>query len=591
MKLKNYLRLLPLALLLLGTSQSAQAQITSVDVSAFAYVSSSCMIPAPVEISAYGMTFGTFASTDSLAVTFFFGDGSDTTYNIAPGMSGMGTVDSFGTGLMHFYTLPGSYTPMVTILGPGGVTDTAYTMPFTVSNTCGNLSGNIYADADGDCTYDVGETLLSGIYVQATNTTTGSVYYSMYTSTGAYNMNLPAGYTYTVTTGSWWTGMTSVCPAGGTATVTVASSGTYTQDFGFDCSGASPDMSVYAFATSFRPGYIRPLYIQGSSDQFCDVTPATITLTLPALTSFASTWWGPAPTVSGSTLTWNVSSLSGVDNFSAAIGIMSSSAAVLGDSACITITITPVGTTDPELSNNTYSVCIPFTNAYDPNEKLVAPKGMGDLGLIPVGTELLTYQVNFQNTGNDTAYNVTIKDLLDASIDPASVHILDGSHPFTANIVNGNELQFRFSDIMLPDSNINEPASHGYVRYQARLNPSISSSATINNTAYIYFDYNDAIVTNTTVNTLYTPTSVQQLNNGSLSASVYPNPASNMFTVKVGEDQFFTAILSDITGRVVSGQHGKGQMNISTRALPDGVYNLSIQSKDAVLHTKVVIRK
>lgn len=594
MKQKIYLNLFALLLVTaFGTSQRAQAQITAVSANAFAWVPSPCITPAMAEISVYGMSTGTWASTDSLAITFYFGDGSDTTYNISPGMSGGGgSVDSFSTGLVHFYNLAGAYTPMVTVTAPSGVADTAYTLPFTLTNSCGNLSGKLYADADGDCNYDAGETLLTGIFVSAINTTTGTVYYSTYTSDGQYDMNLPAGFTYNVTTGSWWTGMSPACPAGGTATINVSVSGDYTQDFGFDCSGADPDMSVYTYASSFRPGFVRPLSIHAGSDQFCDGAPATITLTLPALTSYASSWWGPAPTVSGSTLTWTVSSLSGMDDFYATIGIMSSTAAVLGDSACVTITIAPVGATDPDLSNNTYSVCIPFTNAWDPNEKLVAPKGIGDLGLIPMETELLTYQVNFQNTGNDTAYNVVIKDLLDSDIIPSSVHILGSSHPFTSNIVNGNELQFRFSNIMLPDSNVNEAASHGYVIYQARLMmPGIMSDGSIHNTAHIYFDYNDPIITNTTVNTFYTPTSVQQLQSGDFSASVYPNPANEAFTVKVSGDNSFTATLTDITGKVVAAVAGHHQTTINTRALPAGMYQLSIQSGAAILHTKVVVTR
>lgn len=588
--MKTKLYLLPL-LFLLGylVPQRAQAQITAVDAYAHAWVSSPCATPAMTELGVTGTTYGTWSSTDSLAVTFHFGDGSDTTFNIAPGMSGGGaTIDSFWTGLVHFYTLAGTYTPMITILAPSGVTDTAYTTPFTLTNTCANLSGNLYVDANGNCSLDAGEDLISGMYVKAVNTGTGTVYYSSYSPSGAYALNLPLG-TYTVTAGNWWGALVPACPAGA-ATLTLSTSGAVTQDFGFHCGTADPDMSVFAAAAGFRPGFVRNLNIFGFSDEFCDSSAATISLTLPALVSYASTWYGMAPTVSGSTLTWNVPNLAGISSFYSSVGIFTDPSAVIGDSVCLTVTITPVAGADPDMSNNTFDICVPITNSFDPNEKLVAPKGTGPLGFIPVGTELLTYQVNFQNTGNDTAYTVVIKDLLDMDVDPASVHILGSSHPMTANIVNGRELQFRFSNIMLPDSNTNEPASHGFVNYQVRLMPSIASDATINNTAHIYFDYNDAIVTNTTVNTLFTPTSVLQVSNG-LEARVYPNPTSDQALITVNGQTLFTATLRDLTGRVVARQQGAGIMQLDTRALPAGVYQLSIQTQTQTAQTKLVVTR
>lgn len=593
MNLKIYIRFFPMLLCLLGLgiTQQAKAQITAIDASAYAYSGSYCATPANAEISVFGVVSGSISVYDSLTVTFFFGDGADTTFKVPAGMGGGTIMDSFGTGLVHTYALAGVYTPMITLSAASGVTDTAYATTLTFTNTCANISGNLYADADGDCNYDSGETLLDGMFVKATNTTTGSVYYSSYSTTGAYTLNVPSGFTYTLTTGSWWTGMAPSCPAGGSATLTVSGTGALTQDFGFSCDGSDPDLSVYATSSGFRPGFVRGLYVYGFSNEFCVGTPATISLTLPALTSYSTTWWGAAPTVSGSTLTWNVADISGLDNFVAAIGVYADPSAAIGDSACITVTITPVGTTDADMSNNTYNVCIPFTNSFDPNEKLVAPRGMGDDGLIPVTTSTLTYQVNFQNTGNDTAYTVTIRDVLDNALDPASVHILGGSHPFTAGITNGKELQFRFDDIMLPDSNVNEPASHGYVLYQVRLKPSIASGAVIHNTADIYFDYNDAIVTNTTVNTLYLPTSVQQVQNGNLKASVYPNPAADKVMVQVENQWPFTATLRDITGRVVLQASGTGTMQLNTRPLPNGIYQLSIQSNQAAVQTKVVLQR
>tara|TARA_B100000809_G_C14930349_1_gene456678 strand:+ start:8 stop:652 length:645 start_codon:yes stop_codon:yes gene_type:complete len=53
---------------------------------------------------------------------------------------------------------------------------------------------------------------------------------------------------------------------------------------------------------------------------------------------------------------------------------------------------------------------------------------------------------------------------------------------------------------MLPDSNSNELLSHGYVKYYIETVNGLLPNDSINNTAFIYFDYNEAVVTNTTHN-------------------------------------------------------------------------------------------
>jgi len=138
--------------------------------------------------------------------------------------------------------------------------------------------------------------------------------------------------------------------------------------------------------------------------------------------------------------------------------------------------------------------------AFDPNEKLVDPDGYGEDGFILPG-EILEYTVYFQNTGNDTAFNVLISDTLDENLDWTTFEIIAQSHDLIITFQN-NTLNFRFNNIMLPDSNVNETGSHGFVKYRISAKDSLSSWNRIENTANIYFDYNPAIITNTVYNTI-----------------------------------------------------------------------------------------
>lgn len=141
--------------------------------------------------------------------------------------------------------------------------------------------------------------------------------------------------------------------------------------------------------------------------------------------------------------------------------------------------------------------------AYDPNDKIATPAGTDSLGYIPIDTQDLEYTIRFQNTGTDTAITVVIKDHLDPNLDWASFSPISSSHDMTIDIDYTGQILFTFENIMLPDSNVNEIASHGFVKYKIDLLDDLPSGTQIDNTAWIYFDANPAIVTNTKINTLY----------------------------------------------------------------------------------------
>jgi uncharacterized repeat protein (TIGR01451 family) len=139
--------------------------------------------------------------------------------------------------------------------------------------------------------------------------------------------------------------------------------------------------------------------------------------------------------------------------------------------------------------------------SYDPNDKLVTPRGIGEEGTISKD-ETLEYTVRFQNTGNTEAINIKIRDQIDLNLDITSIEILAASHDVQAYIQQNRWLVFQFDSIMLPDSTSNEIESHGFVKFNIRINEEVLPNTQIFNTAHIYFDYNPAVITNTVMNTI-----------------------------------------------------------------------------------------
>lgn len=139
-----------------------------------------------------------------------------------------------------------------------------------------------------------------------------------------------------------------------------------------------------------------------------------------------------------------------------------------------------------------------LTCAYDPNDKAGFPEGWSDDHYVLAG-DTIEYRIRFQNTGNAPATDVIVEDTLDVSLDANTFEWLGSSHPMTyAYYPETRAMHFRFMGIMLPDSVNNEPESHGWIRYRMAVESSAVHDELIENTAHIYFDNNEAVVTNTT---------------------------------------------------------------------------------------------
>jgi hypothetical protein len=87
-------------------------------------------------------------------------------------------------------------------------------------------------------------------------------------------------------------------------------------------------------------------------------------------------------------------------------------------------------------------------------------------------------------------------------LDKSTFTLLSYSHEPFVQLYNDGLLKFNFPNIHLPDSNTNEPGSHGYVQFKIRAKDSLAIGSTIDNTANIFFDFNAPVITNTVSNTV-----------------------------------------------------------------------------------------
>ena len=113
-------------------------------------------------------------------------------------------------------------------------------------------------------------------------------------------------------------------------------------------------------------------------------------------------------------------------------------------------------------------------------------------------SQKIEYKIRFQNTGNDTAFTVVVRDTLDTDLDIFSVRSGVASHAYTFRMYGSRILEWTFNSIMLTDSSTNEAKSHGFVCFEVNQNKDLADGTLITNHADIYFDFNSPIITNTT---------------------------------------------------------------------------------------------
>jgi len=233
--------------------------------------------------------------------------------------------------------------------------------------------------------------------------------------------------------------------------------------------------------------------------------------------------------------------------------------------------------------------CQPIIGSFDPNDKTVYPKGVGTNHYISENTDL-EYKIRFQNTGTDTAFTVMITDSISSFLDIMTIQTGASSHSFQFDVFGTGVLRFTFNNILLPDSFVNEPESHGFVQYKIKQKTGNIVGDRILNNADIFFDYNLPVRTNTAfseIGGVFLDTILYKNNevvNGvkeikSYTINVYPNPSKNVINFEFDNtEKNITIELYDLAGKLQQKSIGINtrKMKILRNDLSSGIYLFNI---------------
>lgn len=534
------------------------------------------------------------------AVTLHWGDGSQEPIN----------PNSIQGYMQHIFTQPGIYFPYFEAQGLN-CSDTiipfqtwGYPFPgdslinplpvnyFVVSTGCTPVSGRAFIDTDGDCTYSPADIPLANKMVQVTVIGPGaSTGYVFTNAQGQFAFNGPIGANFRISDNQISAAFTPAC---GTAQIGNDFEANNDFNFIFNCSGGmdlsiTPSFSMLAQTvyspigfTVFNTGcdtVLNPVVTFTFNNQIIPNTSSPVTLYHNSSTVTV------IPSFSGNTVTIPGISLPPQSAFSGYLwAIANPLNTVLGTEVCITMTAEPL-TGDINPANNTANACATVVTSYDPNDKQGSCNNKNADGEVEANSDMY-YTIRFQNTGNFPARDIRITDTLSQALSISSLRILTSSHPMITWL-DGNVVTFYFDEIWLPDSNSNEPASHGYVMFKIAQKPNLPPGTQILNNADIFFDHNPPIRTNTVTSIIESVS----LSEWFQDIRMAPNPFTDYLGIS-GVDKFPLSLrLYSPAGSLVHQQiltHLAGPVHLSQ--LPAGVYVAEIHGGQGLLSRCRVVK-
>jgi uncharacterized repeat protein (TIGR01451 family) len=443
-------------------------------------------------------------------------------------------------------------------------------------NNCRNANGIVgatYHDLNNNCVEDVNDGNLSNVKINFYNPINND-FWTVYSHYGVFNNTLPPA-TYWLNIDTTNASYEIDCNYPGMDTIVQLTNIQILADsvnFSLKCKSG---FDIGAKSVCLNEGIAFPgqlhhtKIVAGDLSQWYNLncaqgTGGQVTITYTGPVSFeAPDLNALTPSVSGNTLSYLVNDFGNVDIETAFNLIFrTDTTAQSGDLICISVQLTS-SATETNSTNNLLNFCYPVVNSYDPNYKEVYPTNV-EQGF----QDWLTYTIHFQNLGDAPAFNIRILDTLDSNLDAQTFEILNASH-FNTTTLQNSIINFRFPNIMLPDSASNPSGSQGFVQYRIKPLANLPVGTQIKNTAHIYFDFNPAIVTNTTENNFVTTVgniTLPQIP----SIQVYPNPSSGVFMISAKAN----IEVYNLVGELVLTENNATSIDLT--AAPKGMYFIKL---------------
>jgi uncharacterized repeat protein (TIGR01451 family) len=440
---------------------------------------------------------------------------------------------------------PGSYTVYIQNALGCNLTETYIVPQSSQPMNCGTVKGKLVFDRNANCVEDTGDHFFKNQLLRAMP---GDFYFTSDIN-GNFSKSLPPG-NYTIEKLQNNSIFENVCNP--SFNVLLEPNEIIENLNIYDT--LSGGIDFYAFYNSMPILFMTPFSFTVRVAEFVEnigIIPMEAWLKLPPFVTIEE--WDYPHTISNDTIYFDILGANFSNNQFKSTMTLNPGDLPLGTSLNFCFGIS-TNVSENNLENNTRCGSQIIGGPYDPNDILLFKNGnQSDSTLLLTDVDL-TYRIRFQNTGTAEAINVFILDTISDKLDMSTLQLVETSHLCNLSILNNNVLRFDFPNIHLIDSTTNEPESHGYIFYKIKPKASNQVGDVIKNTAHIYFDFNEAVVTNTAYDSIIEPSvasiSVIQKEEQLV---IYPNPSQGKLHINAAHlDGLHAFQVLDLQGKILA---------------------------------------
>ncbi len=346
-------------------------------------------------------------------------------------------------------------------------------------------------------------------------------------------------------------------------------------NFGFAPSMVVNDLEVYITPySSPRPGITTGYNITYKNTGTTNLN-SFISFTKDSKTTFAGSD-NNNYVINGNNITWNLSNVNPFETGSFNVYLTTSIFAQMNEQIVLSAIINPV-LNDTTFSNNFTTSVSNIVNSYDPNDKSANPVSITPQEI--TNNIYIEYLIRFQNTGNAEAIDIVVTDTISNNLNISTFNFITSSHNCNWKIDNNRVIQFEFKNINLPDSNTNELLSHGFIKFKIKANTDLLLGDEVQNTANIYFDFNEPIITNTIVSKVEITNNL--IKTSLLEINIIPNPANDLIRIKTNNKNTTEIKIENSLGELIyTNESYNNNEVINLSMIKSGIYFVFIKSEN-----------
>ncbi|MCI4670921.1 MAG: PKD domain-containing protein [Bacteroidia bacterium] len=325
------------------------------------------------------------------------------------------------------------------------------------------ISGRIFHDENGNCTFDANDYPLSEGWVSLNL----GEQYTQLDEHGFYSFQVKAGnYIVRPELDRSFENYNLSCPSNSQTLLAVTSSDISENNYALSPNGSMLDVGLEIITSPIRPAreHYYHLFLRNKGTIFHD---GSLSLTHDSLLfTFYPTLMPTSYNYNSSIgkATWSYFDLLPGENkkYELRGGL---SPTIPGNTPIkVKASVLAIGN-EINLDDNQVSFTKEVKRASSEVEMEVLSKGIGAAGFVDSTDNIRQYNIWFSNEQDFQVEYVTIRDTIDPKLDLTTLKPIGASHPYTIKLV-GRVLEISFENINLPPSNVDPAASQGFIGFK-----------------------------------------------------------------------------------------------------------------------------